>query len=79
MHPYISCLFSLAVKPEEFLELKSLIAKIVAATQKEPGTLVYEYSVNEENTTVQYSGTLQGGFGGKPRETPPSRHLVSVS
>jgi quinol monooxygenase YgiN len=52
MHPYISCLFSLAVKPEEFLELKSLIAKIVAATQKEPGTLVYEYSVNEENTTV---------------------------
>jgi quinol monooxygenase YgiN len=52
MHPHISCLFSLAVKPEEFPELKALIANIVAATSTEPDTLVYEYSVNEDNSTV---------------------------
>jgi len=53
MHPYISCLFSLAVKPAEFAEFKRLIATIVAATKAEPGTLVYEYSVNEDNSTVK--------------------------
>jgi len=52
MHPHISCLFSLAVKPAEFAEFKALIATIVAATKAEPGTLVYEYSVNEDNSTV---------------------------
>jgi quinol monooxygenase YgiN len=49
---HISCLFSLAVKPAEFAEFKALIATIVAATRAEPGTLVYEYSVNEDNSTV---------------------------
>lgn len=49
---HISCLFSLAVKPTEFAEFKALIATIVAATKAEPGTLVYEYSVNEDNSTV---------------------------
>lgn len=52
MYPYISCLFTLSVKPEELTEFKALIAKIVEATQKEPGTLIYEYSVNEEQNTV---------------------------
>lgn len=52
MHPYISCLFSLAVKPSDFPEFKALIAQIVAATKQEPGTLVYEYSVNEDNSTA---------------------------
>jgi quinol monooxygenase YgiN len=52
MHPQISCLFSLAVKPEEFPVFKALIANIVAATSTEPGTLVYEYSANEDNSTV---------------------------
>lgn len=52
MHPHVSCLFSLAVKPEEFPEFKALIANIVAATRAEPGTLVYEYSANEDNNTV---------------------------
>lgn len=51
MHPYISCLFTLAVKPSEFAEFKALIAQIVTATKEEPGTLVYEYSVNEDNST----------------------------
>jgi quinol monooxygenase YgiN len=52
MHPHISCLFSLAVKPEVFAEFKALISNIVAATRTELGTLVYEYSVNEDNSTV---------------------------
>jgi quinol monooxygenase YgiN len=52
MHQFISCLFTLAVKPEEFQEFKALISKIVAATREEPGTLVYEYSVNEDANTV---------------------------
>ena len=52
MHPHISCLFSLSVKPAEFPEFKALIANIVAATSTEPDTLVYEYSVNEDNSTV---------------------------
>ncbi|OAE11901.1 hypothetical protein AZH11_16715 [Pseudomonas simiae] len=52
MHPIISCLFSLAVKPAQYAEFKALIATIVAATRAEPGTRVYEYSVNEEQSTV---------------------------
>lgn len=52
MHPYISCLFSLAVKPEDFPEFKALIVNIVAATRTESGTLVYEYSVNADNSVV---------------------------
>jgi quinol monooxygenase YgiN len=52
MHPYISCLFTLAIHPEKLDEFKALIAEIVAATQQEPGTLVYEYSINEDNNTV---------------------------
>lgn len=52
MHPYVSCLFSLAVKAEELPEFKALIAKIVEATRLEPGTLVYEYSVSEDKSAV---------------------------
>ncbi|HEY0290614.1 MAG TPA: hypothetical protein VGC62_27005 [Pseudomonas sp.] len=52
MHPYISCLFSLAIKPGDFPEFKALIAKIVVATKQEPGTLVYEYSVNEDQSVA---------------------------
>ncbi|HEX8594868.1 MAG TPA: antibiotic biosynthesis monooxygenase [Pseudomonas sp.] len=52
MHPHISCLFTLAVKPAEFPEFQALISRVVAATRQEPGTLVYEYSTNEDNSTV---------------------------
>ncbi len=52
MHPYISCLFTLAVKSAEFAEFKALIATIVTATRTEPGTLVYEYSASEDTSTV---------------------------
>jgi quinol monooxygenase YgiN len=52
MHPHISCLFILAIKPEQFPAFKVLITHIVAATMQEPGTLVYEYSVNDAHDTV---------------------------
>ncbi|WP_313515704.1 hypothetical protein [Pseudomonas sp.] len=52
MHPTISCLFSLAIKTEDFPTFKALIAEVVAETRKEPGTLVYEYSVNEEHDSA---------------------------
>ncbi len=52
MHPYISCLFTLEVQPAAFAEFKALIATIVTATRAEPGTLIYEYSANEDTRTV---------------------------
>lgn len=52
MHPFVSCLFTLSIKPDEFEEFKSLISQVVAETQKEPGTLVYEYSINEERNVA---------------------------
>ncbi len=32
MHPYISCLYKLAVKPEQLPEFEALISKVVAAS-----------------------------------------------
>jgi quinol monooxygenase YgiN len=52
MHPTISCLFTLAIKPADFPAFKALITQVVAATRQEPGTLVYEYSVDEDQSTV---------------------------
>jgi quinol monooxygenase YgiN len=52
MHPTISCVFALAIKPEQFPEFKALIAQIVAATAEEPGTLIYEYSINDDHSTA---------------------------
>jgi quinol monooxygenase YgiN len=52
MHSYISCLFKLSIKPEQFAEFEALISRIVTATRQEPGTLVYEYSVNDERSIV---------------------------
>ncbi|QIB52313.1 putative quinol monooxygenase [Pseudomonas sp. OIL-1] len=45
-------IFSLSLAPENFPEFKKLAAKIVAATSKEPGTLMYEYSVNDDHTVA---------------------------
>ncbi len=52
IHPTISCLFSLAIETEDFPAFKALIAQAVAETRKEPGTLVYEYSVNEAHNSA---------------------------
>ena len=45
-------IFTLSLAPEKFQEFKQLVTKIVAATSKEPGTLMYEYSVNDDHTVV---------------------------
>jgi hypothetical protein len=46
MSSQISSLFTLALEPKDFPAFKALVTEIVAATEKEPGTLIYEYSVN---------------------------------
>lgn len=48
----ISSLFTLALKPEDFPAFKDLVAEIVAATEQEPGTLIYEYSINADHTVA---------------------------
>jgi quinol monooxygenase YgiN len=44
--------FTLDVKPGRFPEFRALVADIVAASSKEPGTLAYQYSVNADETQV---------------------------
>ena len=48
----VSSLFTLSLDPEDFPAFQSLVGEIVAATAKEPGTLIYEYSVNAEKTVA---------------------------
>lgn len=48
----VSCLFTLALHPENFPEFKALVSEIVEASDREPGTLIYEYSVNADHTEV---------------------------
>lgn len=45
-------IFTLSLSPENFPKFKQLVARIVAATSKEPGTLMYEYSVTEDHTVA---------------------------
>jgi quinol monooxygenase YgiN len=45
-------LFTLQVNPGKYEEFKALVANIVVATEKESGTLAYQYSVNEDKTVV---------------------------
>lgn len=52
MSSHVSSLFTLALDPDDFPAFESLVSEIVAATQKEPGTLIYEYSVNAEKTVA---------------------------
>ena len=44
--------FTLDVKPGKFQEFRTLVADIVAASHKEPGTLASQYSVNADETVV---------------------------
>lgn len=46
------CVFHLRVEPALFDAFAELVGRIVAATREEPGTLSYEYSVNQERTAV---------------------------
>jgi quinol monooxygenase YgiN len=52
MKNQIYSVYHLTLDPVNFEAFKTLIAKIVAATSKEPGTLTYEYVVNAEKNAV---------------------------
>ena len=47
MSDQVSWLLELAVKPGELDNLKTLMAEMVASTQGEPGTLAYEWVIDE--------------------------------
>jgi hypothetical protein len=49
---YITNVFHMTVEPEALDDFKSLIAQIVEESNKEPGTLIYEYSLGEDERTV---------------------------
>jgi quinol monooxygenase YgiN len=44
--------FTLAVKPGQLPAFRSLVAGIVAASRKEPGTLAYQYSISADEKTI---------------------------
>ena len=48
MHSEITCLFALDIKPGMLSSFKSLVAEIVSVVRNEPGTILYEYSANEQ-------------------------------
>ena len=52
MTSQVSNLFTLSLDPNNFPAFKALVSEIVAATKKEPGTLIYEYSVNADHTVA---------------------------
>lgn len=49
---YITNVFHMIVEPDVLEDFKSLIATIIAESNKEPGTLIYEYSIGEDGRTV---------------------------
>jgi hypothetical protein len=49
---YITNVFHMTVEPEALDEFKALIAQIIALADKEPGTLIYEYSLGEDGRSV---------------------------
>lgn len=52
MKDHVISIFTLSLAPENFPAFKKLVARIVEATSKEPGTLMYEYSVNDDHTVA---------------------------
>jgi hypothetical protein len=49
---YITNVFHMTVEPEALEEFKGLIAQIIALSNKEPETLIYEYSLGEDGRSV---------------------------
>ncbi|MEN5362742.1 hypothetical protein [Brevundimonas intermedia] len=52
MNGELYSIYHLSLNPTDFPRFQALIAKIVAATKKEPDTLTYEYVANAEKTAV---------------------------
>lgn len=44
--------FTLSLNPENFPKFQTLVSQIVAATNAEPGTLMYQYSVSADHSVV---------------------------
>lgn len=49
---YITNVFHMTVEPQNLADFKELIEPIIAASHKEPGTLIYEYSLGGDGRTV---------------------------
>ena len=45
-------LFTLKIRPGKLDAFKRLVSQIVLATHEEPGTLAYQYAVNDDQTIV---------------------------
>lgn len=52
MNKEIICVFKLSLNSNLFKNFEKLVANIVNATQKEPGTLTYLYNVNNEKNII---------------------------
>src|SRR5262249_25653908 len=52
MSEQVSWLLELAVKPGELESFKALMAEMVESTQAEPGTLVYEWSITDDDGVI---------------------------
>lgn len=52
MQDEIYSIYHLSLNPANFAPFQALVAKIVAATDKEADTLTYEYVVNADHTAV---------------------------
>ena len=49
---HVSNLFALSLEPKDFPAFEALVSEIAAATEKELGTLICEYSVNAGRTVA---------------------------
>lgn len=55
----IICVFELALKPAMLAAFQALVQKVVAATALEPGTLLYSYSLNADNSSAHIIESYQ--------------------
>ena len=52
MNEHVSWLLELAVKPGELDNFKRVVDEMIESTRAEPGTLMYEWSINEDGSVV---------------------------
>jgi quinol monooxygenase YgiN len=52
MNDHVSWLLELAVKPGELDNFKGLLEEMIESTRAEPGTLMYEWSINEDGSVI---------------------------
>ncbi|MFC7520266.1 putative quinol monooxygenase [Xanthomonas populi] len=52
MKDHITCVFELEILPGKLQGFKDIASKTVAATQTDPGTLLYEYSLSDDGTVA---------------------------